>query len=236
MFRHIVLILLVLSLTFTVAYADTYKYVDEGGVITLSDMPPPSSAREMISHVEKTRVTKRTRADYSEHYYNYLIRNKAYKYNVDPSLIEAIISVESNFNSRAVSSKGAMGLMQLMPSTAKAMGVYNPFDPEDNIEAGVRYLKYLLKRFNGDLRLALAAYNAGPTLVNQYGTVPPFKETVQYLKKIFSLYRGGTSVPVKSYTASSTVRKNIKIYKIVLKDGSVLYTNSESYQRSPSSY
>ncbi len=110
------------------------------------------------------------------------------RYNVDPALIKAIIRAESSFNPHAVSNKGAMGLMQLMPITLKAMGARDPFDPEYNIEAGVRYLKKLLIIFDNDIKLALAAYNAGITKVKFYGGVPPFKSTREYVRKVIRYY------------------------------------------------
>ncbi len=107
----------------------------------------------------------------------------AQKYGFDTELILRIIEAESGGNPNAISPKGALGLMQLMPATARALGISNPFDPVQNIEGGVRYLRHLLDRF-GDLRLALAAYNAGPGNVQRYGGVPPFPETQRYLARI----------------------------------------------------
>lgn len=122
--------------------------------------------------------------------YHQIITRKSDKYRIEPSLISAVIKVESNWDSQAISSKGAKGLMQLMPSTAKDMKVKNPFDPEENIEGGTRYLRYLLDKFNGDIILALAAYNAGPNRVEIFRDIPPIKETRQYVKKVLSLYNG----------------------------------------------
>ncbi|MBI4478703.1 MAG: lytic transglycosylase domain-containing protein, partial [Acidobacteria bacterium] len=112
----------------------------------------------------------------------------AEQHRVDPELIRAVVQVESNFDPRAVSPMGAMGLMQLIPDTAKRFGVHNIFDPRANLDGGIRYLKYLMDLFNGDLRLALAAYNAGENAVSRSGGIPAFSETRNYLRKISLLY------------------------------------------------
>ena len=115
----------------------------------------------------------------------------AARHNVDPNLVRAVIKVESNFNSNAVSRKGAMGLMQLMPKTARELRVKNPFDPEQNADAGVRHLKYLLQKYNGDVNLTLAAYNAGEGAVRRSAGVPHIAETQDYVRRITHLYYGG---------------------------------------------
>ena len=121
--------------------------------------------------------------------YDRLIHYYGVRYNIDPHLIRAVIRTESAFNPRAVSDKGAQGLMQLMPATARELKVRNPFDPEENISGGTRYLRSLLDTFQQDLRLALAAYNAGPTIVRKSWSVPEFPETVQYIKRVLDYYR-----------------------------------------------
>jgi soluble lytic murein transglycosylase-like protein len=115
----------------------------------------------------------------------------AARHNVDANLVRAVVKVESNFNSNAVSRKGAMGLMQLMPKTARELKVKNPFDPQQNVDAGVRHLKYLLQNYNGDVNLTLAAYNAGEGAVRRSAGVPHYSETQDYVRKITHLYYGG---------------------------------------------
>lgn len=119
-----------------------------------------------------------------------MVSQIADKYKVDDKLVMALIKQESNFNTSAVSRAGAMGLMQLMPATAKTLGVINPFSAEQNIEGGVKHLKNMLDKYKGNLILALAAYNAGGGSVDKYGGVPPFPETQNYVKKILSNYLG----------------------------------------------
>lgn len=117
------------------------------------------------------------------------IERHARREGLSPRLVQAVVQVESGYNSRALSSKGAMGLMQLMPATAGELGVADAYDPEENIRGGARYLRQQLDRFSGDVRLALAAYNAGPTAVTKYGDIPPYRETQSYVQKVLALYR-----------------------------------------------
>ena len=124
----------------------------------------------------------------AENRYQLLIIDAAYRYKVEPAIIKAIIMAESGFNPRAVSRVGARGLMQLMPRTARSLGVEDSFKPAHNIDAGVRYFKYLLDQFDGEMKLALAAYNAGSYNVRKYGGIPPFKETKFYINKVLKYY------------------------------------------------
>jgi len=209
--------------------ADIYKYVDENGVVCFTDAPYGKKTQHVSSDRISDRKAEKTEQSataivFPKDYSRY-IQKAASRYELEPELIKAVIKTESNGNHRAVSRKGAKGLMQLMPATARDMNVSNPFDPEENIEGGTRYLKYLLERFNGNMTLALAAYNSGPGTVEKYGNVPPIEETRQYVKRVFNLYNGR-----KSYTfadASAAPREKIApIYKIVLEDGTILFTNA----------
>jgi soluble lytic murein transglycosylase-like protein len=124
-----------------------------------------------------------------------LVNQNSGTWQVDPSLVKAIIANESGFDANATSKAGAQGLMQLMPSTAQAVGVRNSYDPAQNVAGGTRYLRGLLDRFNGDVRLAVAAYNAGPGAVEKYGDVPPYAETQNYVQNVLGSYAKYRSVP-----------------------------------------
>jgi len=138
-----------------------------------------------------------SRGQFTPEQVNAAIEQAAARHNLDPNLVRAVIKVESNFNPNAVSRKGAMGLMQLMPTTARQLNVNNPFDPEQNVDAGVRHLKKLLESYGGDVKLTLAAYNAGAGAVARSAGIPHFAETRNYVKRITDLYYGGASSGVR---------------------------------------
>lgn len=210
------------------ASSDIFKYVDENGVTCYTDAPLGKKNQKVLAEKSRLEPTEKSKpggklvlnTDYSSY-----VQKSARKYEIEPELIHAVIRTESNGNCRAVSKKGAMGLMQLMPSTASDMNVGNPFNPEENIEGGTRYLKYLIEKFNGNVTLALAAYNSGPKTVERYGNVPPISETRQYVNKVLALYNGKKQYAVSGPVGDNQVRQ-APIYKVVLEDGTVLFTNS----------
>lgn len=142
-----------------------------------------------------------------------IIKAVAEKYNLEASLIHSIVSAESDYDQHCVSSKGALGLMQLMPETARIYGVGNPFEPRDNIEGGVRYLKDLINLYDRRTRFVLAAYNAGQTAVKKYGGIPPYPETRNYIGKVMASY------------PKSFIKTRTKVYKYQDSSGRVVFTN-----------
>lgn len=171
-----------------------YSYQDDKGTWHFTNVPtdPRYSSRTTEYADYPVKKTKRTNHPYNSSFSRQIshkklvpiINNNAEKYNLDPELIKAVIKVESNGRIDVRSSKGAMGLMQLMPDTARALGIRNPFDPAENITGGSRYLRTMLETFNGDMLMALAAYNAGPAAVQKYKGIPPYPETIQYVEKV----------------------------------------------------
>jgi soluble lytic murein transglycosylase-like protein len=139
------------------------------------------------------------------------IEQAAARHNVDPNLVRSVIKVESNFNPNAVSRKGAMGLMQLMPSTARSLHVTNPFDPQQNVDAGVRHLKKLLESYGGNVKLSLAAYNAGAGAVARSSGVPRFSETQNYVRRITNLYYGGSDPG--SHVVGNVVHEPVRVQR-----------------------
>lgn len=168
--------------------AGIYRYVDENGVIHFTNCPRDPKFKLYIreSNDDVGNVGSFSR---DSNQYDPLISEFSKKYQVDFALIKAIIRAESGFNPDAISRKGAKGLMQLMPETASRLNVSNIFNPRENIEGGVRYFKYLLSLFDNDVRLSLAAYNAGENLVGELRSIPPYRETVDYVRKVLSYYQ-----------------------------------------------
>jgi soluble lytic murein transglycosylase len=162
---------------------EIYHAVRTDGTVVFTDTPSHPSLRKYDGDASSFRPRLSSRQ------LDQTILRQARRYDLDPSLIRAVIKTESNFDPAAVSRSGAIGLMQLMPDTAVKLSVSNPYDPEDNVRAGTRYLRYLLKRYNGNLRLALAAYNAGERRVDRYGKLPPFVETHRYVATVLRYYR-----------------------------------------------
>lgn len=172
------------------AWADIYKYVDDEGVLHFTDAPTDRRFKVYMRDLKRDRELRRhfnlTACSRDPKQFEEIISRYSRKYGVDKALVKAVIHAESNYNPKAVSRAGARGLMQLMPKTAEALKVCDSFDADENIKGGVRYLKFLLDTFNGDVTLALAAYNAGMSRVAQYGGVPPFEETRTYVAKVLS--------------------------------------------------
>lgn len=189
----IFLIAALLTATTVAARSKIYTYVDEDGLRHYTDVPDNNRYRLlMLSPRDRTasgdRYDSMLLAKATQ--YDAIIEKAAMSASVEPNLLRAVIVVESGFNSRAVSRRGAVGLMQLMPATATRFGVSNPFDPRENVHAGARYLKFLMDRFGQDVRLALAAYNAGEQAVDRNGgQIPPFTETMAYVPRVLKIYR-----------------------------------------------
>lgn len=180
------------------AQAQIYSWRDESGRLVVSNKPREGSAPVVSYAVPKAEAVRATRSAPASQarLYDEVIVEHSRMHNIRPDLVRAVVQVESAFNPYAVSPKGAQGLMQLMPDTARELGVSNPFNPFENIKAGVRYLRQLLDRYNNDEVLALAAYNAGPKAVAKYGEkVPPYRETQNYVTKVNQI-AGAPAKPV----------------------------------------
>jgi soluble lytic murein transglycosylase len=214
------------------ALAEIYYRIDENGVARFTNAPTTPDYRLLQPGVlpSASRLTASS--------IDGLIEAFAAEHSIDSALIRAVIRAESNFNHRAVSRKGAQGLMQLMPATIWRLSVGDAFDPHENIGAGVRYLRQLLDQFQGDLTLALAAYNAGENAVLRYRGVPPYQETREYVKKVLSLYRRTREEPSRIRVASASSRATESppppaLYKAHEASGAILYSNIPPIVRSP---
>lgn len=174
-------ILFSLFFSFTSAQADIYRFKDETGVWHFTNI---QSDRRYRLYIKTGRVKEKQYIIY----YDTIIQRAAQQFGVEPHLIKSIIMAESSFDPNAISKSGAQGLMQLMPPTANDMEVHNPFDPEENIFGGTKYLSLLLKRFNQDKKLAIAAYNIGPSVVANQNSVPLIPQTRRFVEKVMKYY------------------------------------------------
>ncbi len=214
------------------AQAEIYKFIDERGVCHYSNAPGDKRYKRITTNrsarspkVDKSsswtytptlRPLSLNRQSWNSAAYDQHIRHAARVHRVDPLLIKAIIKIESNFNRYAVSSKGAQGLMQLMPGTAKYLRVYDSFDPWQNIYGGTMYIRQMLDSFQGNLQLSLAAYNAGPTRVMKYKRVPRIPETIAYVRKVmrqYQLYQSRSAFQNKTIEVSS--KTSIRVRRLV---------------------
>ncbi len=185
-----------------VAQAQIYSWRDASGTLVVSTTPQdPAAQLYIVRNSAAVRATRAAVNSRSEAYEDLIIQHAA-EHNISADLVRAVIQVESGFNPRARSVKGAMGLMQLMPATARELGVTDAYDPAQNIRGGVAYLKQLLTRYGFNVELALAAYNAGPEAVTRYGAVPPYRETRNYVSKV-------------QKKADTTVVRPNRLYRIV---------------------
>src|SRR5919106_1393 len=196
------------------ASAETYQLVAPDGTVHFTNAPNDPQYRRIRGRSGTAEGWLRVPPTVLGASLSELIRTASQRYGVPEPLVSAVIRVESGFNARAVSSKGARGLMQLMPQTAAILGVRDSFDPTENIDGGVRHLRGLLERFGNDVPLVLAAYNAGEGAVNAYRGIPPYAETQAYVGRILSILGGGATLTLPSTT-----------YTYVGDEGTMVYTN-----------
>ena len=188
-----------------------HSYLNEDGIRVLTNLSLPASTEPLFEEPRDGEVQAA---------FLPLIQDTAGRYDIDPDLVRAIIKVESDFQPQAISSKDCKGLMQLHPDTARRFGVKNTFDPAQNIEGGIRYLKFLMEFFDQKLDLVLAGYNAGENAVKRHGGIPPYSETKGYVHKVQALY--------SSYRqwAAKAAQPSLRIKRIVQSNGQVLLTNT----------
>jgi soluble lytic murein transglycosylase-like protein len=212
--RTLLLATLIAALAPRAADAQIYSHIDANGTLVLSDQKIDNPIKVYsVDGAPEIRTTK-PMSEKAARYDSFVLAHAA-AHRLRPELVRAVIQVESGFNPRATSPKGAMGLMQLMPDTARVLGVRDAYDPNENIRGGAKYLRQLLDKYDGNQELALAAYNAGPGAVDKYGAkVPPYRETKDYVRKVGSA--AGTRTPdVVQVSGKRTIYK----YMVVTDDG-----------------
>ena len=234
--NSVIILLGLLALWAVPAHGQIVSYMDSDGKRVFINSDPAPAARPSKTPLLRTaatgiapRTTQTSFAASSEmsvaeqanrEKIEQMIREVSARYRVDPALVRAVMQTESNWNSAAVSRRGGLGLMQLVPGTAQQLGVNNAFDPKQNLDGGVRYLHMLLERYNGDLDKALAAYNAGPGAVDRAGGIPRYRETRDYVQKVTdSYFRPGSDRLPHAYETQRP------IYRTVETDGRVVFTN-----------
>jgi len=198
-------------------WAEMYTYVDDKGTRFYTNVP--AASQSLLYQPEgvvitqpsgqawpEVRVGGRRNSRKNSLAYDHHIQRSGFRYNIDPQLIKAIIKAESDFDCYASSPKGAQGLMQLMPATARDLNVSNPFDPRSNIDGGSRYFRTILDTFNGDIPLSLAAYNAGPNRVKRTNRIPQIPETVEYVQRVLRHYKGYKTVGLPAPSAGSVIK------------------------------
>jgi soluble lytic murein transglycosylase-like protein len=219
------------------AHAQIVSYMDSSGKRVFINADPAPVAKQAKSALSRASGITKIAFHSTQHFLNAtpelsaaalanrdkieeMIHEVSTRYRVDPALVRAVIETESHWNSTAISRRGALGLMQLVPGTAQQLGVNNALDPKQNLDGGVRYLHSLLERYNGDLDKALAAYNAGPGAVDRAGGVPRYRETREYVQKVTdSYYRPGSDRLPRVFESREP------IYRTVEADGRVVFTN-----------
>jgi soluble lytic murein transglycosylase-like protein len=217
--RAVIFVFTLVCLLHVRADAAMYQCTDRSGAVSFTNAPASQNCRALsdesrpaFSRASVWRYSGRNGFGFSSHFstdsslYDQHIRLVSLRYGIDPYLIKAMIRTESDFDRFAISRQGAQGLMQLMPGTARDLNVANPFDPRENIDGGVRYLRAILDSFDGNLALSLAAYNAGPNLVKRYQKIPAIPETVDYVRRVLYHYKGYKVGKIERISQPSAIR------------------------------